>query len=128
MYGKYQQHLQQQLDEIEDAGLYKNERVITSPQGTYVNVNRGDALLNLCANNYLGLAQHPAVREAAETGMDHWGYGLASVRFICGTQSIHKELEQQLSTFYRWKRLSSTPPALMPMADCLKRCWGRKMP
>jgi glycine C-acetyltransferase len=99
MYGKFQQHLQQQLDEIQAAGLYKNERVITSPQGAHVKVNRGDELLNLCANNYLGLAQHPAVRQAAEAGMDHWGYGLASVRFICGTQSIHKELETRLSAF-----------------------------
>ncbi|WP_275099734.1 glycine C-acetyltransferase [Sedimenticola hydrogenitrophicus] len=99
MYGKFQQHLQQQLDAIRTAGLYKDERIISSPQGAHVSVNRGAEILNLCANNYLGLAQHPAIREAAVQGLETWGYGLASVRFICGTQTIHKTLEARLSRF-----------------------------
>jgi len=99
MYGDYQQHLQQQLDQIRDAGLYKDERVISSPQGAHVSVNQDREILNLCANNYLGLAQHPAIRQAAAKGLETWGYGLASVRFICGTQTIHKTLEARLSRF-----------------------------
>ncbi|OUS35215.1 glycine C-acetyltransferase ['Osedax' symbiont bacterium Rs2_46_30_T18] len=98
MYGKFQQHLQGQIDEISSAGLYKNERQILSAQNTNVSVSQGK-VLNLCANNYLGLAQHPDVLAAAHKGLDEWGYGLASVRFICGTQQIHKQLEQQLTDF-----------------------------
>jgi len=93
------QHLETQLAGIRAAGLYKSERVISTPQGTHVRVAGGDPVLNLCANNYLGLAQHPAIREAAKAGLDEWGYGMASVRFICGTQSPHKELERRLSAF-----------------------------
>ncbi|AKH19392.1 glycine C-acetyltransferase [Sedimenticola thiotaurini] len=99
MYGDFQQHLQQQLNQIRDAGLYKDERVISSPQGAHVSVNQDREILNLCANNYLGLAQHPAIRQAAAEGLESWGYGLASVRFICGTQTIHKTLEARLSRF-----------------------------
>ncbi|MCW8947076.1 MAG: glycine C-acetyltransferase [Sedimenticola thiotaurini] len=99
MYGKFQQHLQEQLDAIRTAGLYKNERVISSPQGAHVSVQQGAEILNLCANNYLGLAQHPAIQKAAQQGLAEWGYGLASVRFICGTQTIHKTLEEHLSRF-----------------------------
>lgn len=98
MYGQFQQHLQHQLDEITQAGLYKNERQILSAQSTNVTVNN-KSVLNLCANNYLGLAQHPDVLAAAHQGLDQWGYGMASVRFICGTQQIHKTLEQQLTDF-----------------------------
>lgn len=93
------QHLAAQLDEIRQAGTYKRERVLSTPQGTFVRVADGRPVLNLCANNYLGLAQHPEVRAAAHRGLDEWGYGLASVRFICGTQSIHKQLEDRLSAF-----------------------------
>src|SRR5688572_22565161 len=93
------QHLEQQLGEIRKAGLYKRERVIQTPQGTFVRVSDGKPVLNLCANNYLGLAQHPEIRAAAHEGLDQWGYGLASVRFICGTQTPHKLLEQRLSEF-----------------------------
>ena len=100
MYGKFQQHLQEQLDAIRTAGLYKNERVISSPQGAHVSVQQGAEILNLCANNYLGLAQHPAIQKAAQQGLAEWGYGLASVRFICGTQTIHKTLEEHLSRFF----------------------------
>lgn len=94
-----QSHLRDRLEEIREAGLYKAERVLSSTQDVRVRVANGAPVLNLCANNYLGLAQHPEVREAAKAGLDAWGYGLASVRFICGTQSPHKELEQRLSRF-----------------------------
>src|ERR1700742_2371129 len=100
MYGAMQEHLQQKLSEIEKAGLYKHERVIAGPQQPEVSVAGGASVLNLCANNYLGLANHPAVVEAAQQSLRDWGYGLASVRFICGTQSIHKQLEERLSGFF----------------------------
>ncbi len=96
---RFQEHMAAQLDAIRAAGTYKAERVIQTPQGTHVRVSDGQPVLNLCANNYLGLAQHPEIIAAAHRGLDEWGYGLASVRFICGTQSIHKQLEQSLSTF-----------------------------
>ncbi|MDC3263906.1 glycine C-acetyltransferase [Porticoccaceae bacterium] len=99
MYGKFQDHLQAELQQIEDSGLTKNERQITSAQGARVSVNSGAPVLNLCANNYLGLAQHPEVQAAAIRGLEEWGYGMASVRFICGTQTIHKQLEDDLSAF-----------------------------
>src|SRR5512136_2408109 len=99
MYGSYQQFAEGQLAEIRAAGTYKSERIITTPQGTTIRVADGKPVLNLCANNYLGLAQHPAVAAAAKAALDQWGYGLASVRFICGTQGVHKQLEQRLSAF-----------------------------
>lgn len=99
MYDRFQQHVSGQLKAIEEAGLYKSERLITSPQGTHVRIGSGDELLNLCANNYLGLAQNPEVNAAAARGLEEWGYGMASVRFICGTQAVHKQLEQRLSQF-----------------------------
>jgi len=92
-------HIYTQLDAIRAAGTYKRERVLSTPQGTLVRANGGAAVLNMCANNYLGLAQHPKVRQAAHEALEHWGYGLASVRFICGTQGVHKELEASLSDF-----------------------------
>ena len=95
----FQSHLQQQLDNIRTAGTYKNERVILTPQGTTIRVADGKPVLNLCANNYLGLAQHPAVAAAAKEAIDQWGYGMASVRFICGTQGVHKQLEAKLTEF-----------------------------
>jgi glycine C-acetyltransferase len=98
VFGSIQQDLQAQLGAIRAAGLYKQERVIETPQGAEIRVARGE-VLNLCANNYLGLADHPAIVEAAHKALDQWGYGLASVRFICGTQGIHKQLEQRLSDF-----------------------------
>ena len=99
MYGTYQSHLQTQLHDIRAAGTYKRERVIVTPQGTSVRVAGGKPVLNMCANNYLGLAQHPAVAAAAQEAIDRWGYGCASVRFICGTQGVHKLLEEKLSEF-----------------------------
>jgi len=99
MTSTFQTHLLQQLAEIRQAGTYKNERVIITPQNTTIRVADGRPVLNLCANNYLGLAQHPAVAAAAKAAIDEWGYGCASVRFICGTQGIHKKLEAKLSEF-----------------------------
>ena len=98
MYGKFKQHLENTLGEIREAGLFKNERVIEGPQDAYIDVN-GREVLNMCANNYLGLSDHPAIVEAARKSLDEWGYGLSSVRFICGTQAIHKELERKISEF-----------------------------
>ncbi len=99
MQTRFQEHLSEQLDAIRQAGLYKTERIIQTPQGTHVLVSDGQPVLNMCANNYLGLAQHPEIIAAARRGLDEWGYGLASVRFICGTQTIHRQLETALSTF-----------------------------
>jgi glycine C-acetyltransferase len=99
MFSLFKKHLEQQLAEIRSAGTYKNERVITTPQNTTIRVADGRPVLNLCANNYLGLAQHPAVAAAAKAAIDEWGYGCASVRFICGTQGVHKKLEAKLSEF-----------------------------
>ena len=99
MYGKIQRDLQEKVEKIQQAGLFKHERVIEGPQQADISVENGTSVLNLCANNYLGLANHPAVVEAAQQALKNWGYGLASVRFICGTQSIHKQLEQRLSAF-----------------------------
>jgi glycine C-acetyltransferase len=99
MFGSFQANLEQQLSGIRAAGTYKNERVIITPQGTTIRVADGQPVLNFCANNYLGLAQHPAVAAAAKSAIDEWGYGCASVRFICGTQGVHKQLEKKLSEF-----------------------------
>src|SRR5579885_3251260 len=98
MYGSVQQQLQDTLQEIRDAGLYKHERQLASPQAAHV-VSQGRDVLNFCANNYLGLADHPAVVAAAKAALDEWGFGMASVRFICGTQTQHAELESRLSAF-----------------------------
>jgi len=95
----FRKYIEAQLDSIRSAGTYKTERVILTPQGTTIRVADGKPVLNLCANNYLGLAQHPDVVAAAKTATDRWGYGMASVRFICGTQGVHKQLEQNLSQF-----------------------------
>lgn len=99
MFDNVQAYLKDQLNEIRNAGLYKSERVITTPQNSSISVSDGRKVLNLCANNYLGLADHPAIVEEARKSLEKWGYGLASVRFICGTQAIHKQLEQRISEF-----------------------------
>ncbi|MDI9308858.1 MAG: glycine C-acetyltransferase [Limnohabitans sp.] len=99
MYGKIKQHLQQELDTITENGLYKKERIITSPQGAEITVN-GKTVLNFCANNYLGLSSHPEVVQAAKDALDTHGFGMSSVRFICGTQDIHKQLEETIAKFY----------------------------
>ncbi|MBQ0788062.1 MAG: glycine C-acetyltransferase [Oceanihabitans sp.] len=100
MYGNIQQQLQQEIQDIKDNGLYKEERIITSPQGAEITLNTGETVLNFCANNYLGLSSHPEVIQAAKDTMDTHGFGMSSVRFICGTQDIHKELEQKIADFY----------------------------
>ncbi|ANH59520.1 glycine C-acetyltransferase [Dokdonia donghaensis] len=100
MYGSIQQHLQKELAEIKDAGLYKKERIITSPQDAVITISTGEEVINFCANNYLGLSSHPEVIQAAKDTMDTHGFGMSSVRFICGTQDIHKELEQRIAKFY----------------------------
>jgi glycine C-acetyltransferase len=102
MYGAYQDYLKEQLAGIRESGLYKNERVIASPQGNRIGLagrEGGAGVLNMCANNYLGLANHPDIVAAAHEALDRWGYGLASVRFICGTQALHKDLERRISEF-----------------------------
>ncbi len=100
MYGKIQQHLQQEISETKEAGLYKKERIITSPQGAVIKLDSGKEVVNFCANNYLGLSSHPEVIQAAKDTLDSHGFGMSSVRFICGTQDIHKQLEQKISDFY----------------------------
>ena len=99
MYDRFQEHVANELAGIQSTGLFKHERLITTPQGAHVGVNNRTEVLNLCANNYLGLAQHPEVNAAAMQGLHDWGYGMASVRFICGTQTLHKQLEDKLSIF-----------------------------
>ena len=100
MYGDIKTHLQQEIESIKDACLFKEERIITSPQGAEITLNTGQKVLNFCANNYLGLSSHPDVIQAAKDTLDTHGFGMSSVRFICGTQDIHKELEQNISDFY----------------------------
>lgn len=100
MYGKIQQHLQNELKTIEDNGIFKRERIITSPQGAEITISTGETVLNFCANNYLGLSSHPEVVQAAKDALDSHGFGMSSVRFICGTQDIHKTLEKKIADFY----------------------------
>ncbi|MFN4994614.1 MAG: glycine C-acetyltransferase [Bacteroidota bacterium] len=101
MYGGLKAHLQKELAEIESAGLYKKERIIVSEQGAEITLNTGQTVLNFCANNYLGLSSHPRVKEAAKRALDSHGFGMSSVRFICGTQDIHKDLEKAIADFYQ---------------------------
>ena len=100
MYGKLQQYLQQEIESIKEAGLYKEERIITSPQDAVITVASGKQVINFCANNYLGLSSHPEVIKAAKDTLDSHGFGMSSVRFICGTQDIHKKLEERIAEFY----------------------------
>jgi len=100
MYGKIKEHLQVELDAIKSAGLYKNERIITSPQKADIKVSTGQDVLNFCANNYLGLSNHPRLIQAAKDALDTHGYGMSSVRFICGTQDLHKELEKRIADYF----------------------------
>ncbi|QOG03416.1 glycine C-acetyltransferase [Flavobacterium sp. MDT1-60] len=100
MYGKIKEHLQNELQTIEDSGIFKKERIITSEQGAEITISTGETVLNFCANNYLGLSSHPEVVQAAKDTMDTHGFGMSSVRFICGTQDIHKTLEKKIADFY----------------------------
>jgi glycine C-acetyltransferase len=99
MYGEFQSFLQKEVQSIEDAGLFKRERIIVTPQGADIRVSTGDEVINFCANNYLGLSSHPSVVKAAHETLDTRGFGMSSVRFICGTQDIHKTLERKISEF-----------------------------
>jgi len=101
MYGKIQQHLQKELEEIKEAGLYKSERIITTSQDAVIKISTGEEVINFCANNYLGLSNNKEVIQAAKDAMDSHGYGMSSVRFICGTQDIHKQLEETIAAFYK---------------------------
>ncbi|MBP4140936.1 glycine C-acetyltransferase [Flavobacterium sp. I-SCBP12n] len=100
MYGKIKQHLETELQTIVDNGIFKSERIITSPQGAEITISTGETVLNFCANNYLGLSSHPEVVQAAKDALDTHGFGMSSVRFICGTQDIHKTLEKKIAEFY----------------------------
>ena len=100
MYGNIKEHLQKEIQDIKDNGLFKTERIITSPQGAEITINTGETVLNFCSNNYLGLSSHPEVVQAAKDAMDTHGFGMSSVRFICGTQDIHKDLESKIADFY----------------------------
>lgn len=100
MYGKIKEHLQNELQTIEDNGIFKKERIITSPQGAEIKISTGETVLNFCSNNYLGLSSHPEVVQAAKDALDSHGFGMSSVRFICGTQDIHKTLEKKIASFY----------------------------
>ncbi|MCL6217932.1 glycine C-acetyltransferase [Zunongwangia pacifica] len=100
MYGSIKEHLQKEIEDIKDNGLFKRERIITTPQDAVIKINTGQEVINFCANNYLGLSSHPEVIQAAKETMDTHGFGMSSVRFICGTQDIHKELEQKIADFY----------------------------
>jgi len=100
MYGKLKAHLEKELTDIREAGLYKNERIIASPQNAEITLNTGQKVLNFCANNYLGLSDHPELKKAAKDALDSHGYGMSSVRFICGTQDLHKTLEQKIAHFF----------------------------
>lgn len=101
MYGKIQEHFSNEIQEIKDNGLFKKERIITSPQGAVIKISSGEEVINFCSNNYLGLSDNPQVIQAAKDAMDSHGFGMSSVRFICGTQDIHKTLEQRIADFYQ---------------------------
>ena len=101
MYSTIKNHLSKEIQEIKDKGLYKTERIITSPQSAVIKISTGEEVINFCSNNYLGLSDHPEVIQAAKDAMDSHGFGMSSVRFICGTQDIHKELEQKIADFYQ---------------------------
>jgi glycine C-acetyltransferase len=116
-----------EVNQIKNAGFYKEERIINSPQNSKIELQDGKCVLNLCPNNYLGLAAHPEVIEAARSSYDRWGYGLSSVRFICGTQAIHKQLEQKISEFLERRIQFCIPPVSMPIPVYLKPCYQKRM-
>ena len=123
MLAEFQKQLADTLAEIKSQGLYKTERIITSPQDAKIEISGGKRVLNMCANNYLGLADHPALLAAAKEALDTHGFGMASVRFICGTQDIHKELEAGPDKISRHRRHDSLPVVLSTrMAACSRPC------
>jgi 7-keto-8-aminopelargonate synthetase-like enzyme len=124
---RFVERLRGEIEEIRSSGLYKTERIITSPQGAEITVN-GKQVLNFCANNYLGLSSHPKTIEAADKYLETHGYGMSSVRFICGTQDIHKELEQKLARFLGTEDTILYVAASMPMAVCSSPCSENRTP
>ena len=128
MSNAFLEDLQGRLQTLDDEGLTKPERVIASPQDGVITLSDGSRVRNFCANNYLGLADHPDMQAAAASALASRGFGMASVRFICGTQNLHKELESRLASFFGFDTPSSIPPASMPMGVCLRLCWGKKTP
>lgn len=127
MRGDFYKQLNSDLDTARAEGLFKEERIITSAQQADITVADGSHVINFCANNYLGLANHPELIAAAKNGMDTHGFGMASVRFICGTQDSHKQLEQKLASFLGMEDAIPTPPASTPTAVCLRPCLAQKM-
>lgn len=127
MYGKLKDFLTQELANIKAAGLYKNERIITTPQRADIKVNAGSDVLNFCANNYLGLSDNQRLIKAAKEAMDTHGYGMSSVRFICGTQDLHKQLEAAISDYFKTEDTTCTLHASMPTAVCSNRCSLKRM-
>ena len=127
MLGKFQKQLQDELVNITDSGLFKKERIITNPQGASVKVSNGEEVLNFCANNYLGLSSHPDVIKAAKDALDTHGYGMSSVRFICGTQDIHKNLEAKISNFLGMEDTYYMRLLLMQMGEYLNLFFQKKM-
>ncbi len=127
MYGNIKEHLQKEIQDIKDNGLYKEERIITSAQGAEITLSTGEKVLNFCANNYLGLSSHPDVIQAAKDTMDTHGFGMSSVRFICGTQDIHKELEKKSLISIKLKTLFYTLLLLMQMVGFSNLCYPKKM-
>ena len=127
MIGKFQQQLKNELASISEAGLFKKERIIIQPQSTEVEVDTGEKVLNFCANNYLGLSSHPEVVKAAKDALDTHGFGMSSVRFICGTQDIHKELEKKYPLFCLLKIQFFMQQPLMQMEVCLNHYLVKRM-
>ena len=119
-------HLDSQLQDLRETGLFKTERIISSKQAGTVSLSSGEQVINLCANNYLGLSDNEELIETGREALRRYGDGMSSVRFICGTQKEHKELEARLSTFLGMEDTNSIPPVSMPMPGCLKPCWGQK--
>lgn len=120
-------YFEQAVQEFREHGTYKEERIITTPQGGRIDTTAGRNVLNMCANNYLGLASSRALADAAKDAMDRWGYGLSSVRFICGTQALHRQLEEKLSSFLGMRIRFCILPASTPMEACSRRCWTNGM-
>ena len=121
-------HYKQTLRDIDEDGLYKRERTITTPQGVTIRTKEGGKALNFCSNNYLGLSNHPDIIAAAKKALDEHGFGLSSVRFICGTQDLHLKLETRISTFFGTNDTILYTSCLMRMVVYLKHCWDQMTP
>ena len=127
MYNEYLNHLHKEISDIKEAGLYKNERILTTAQGPQIQIVAGLDVLNFCANNYLGLSNNEHIVDAARKALVSYGYGMSSVRFICGTSDLHKELENKISSFSEHRILSYMHPVLMLMEGYLSRYLEQRM-